>query len=180
MHISGSSNRVGEDFLPLFADQNTQHHYSAITNIKMRGPTRMVHPNRAMTVALILSQVHRESGARLAVEASHLKNETKVEDETKEAIPLEDETNASEFLVDETDKFIPRPSEVPTLLPTEEPTKQDTGSFRLRLHWEKGYKWQNNREELWYCTGKFVWAYSRTQSYKQYTDPPGPTSFHRM
>lgn len=124
----------------------------------MRGPTRMVPPNRAMTVALILSQVHRESGARLAVEASHLKNETKVEDETKEAIPLEDETKASEFLVDETHKFIPRPSEVPTLLPTEEPTKQDTSSFRLRLHWEKGYKWQNNREELWYCTGTFVWA----------------------
>jgi hypothetical protein len=108
----------------------------------------MVPPNRAMTVALILSQVHRESGARLAVVASHLKNETKVEDETK----------ASEFLVDETDKFIPRPSEVPTILPTGEPTKQDTSSFRLRLHWEKGYKWQNNREELWYCTGTFVWA----------------------
>lgn len=156
----------------------------------MRRPTRMVPPNRAMTVAFILSQVHREIGARLAVEASHLKNETEVEDETKEAIPLEDETKeaisledetkASEFIEDETDKFIPRPSEEPTLLPTEEPTRQDTDSFRLRLHWEKGYKWQNNREEMWYCTGTFCVLYSLTQFYKQFTDPPGPTSFHRM
>jgi len=142
---------------------------------KMR-PKSIVHPNRAMMAAFALSQVTRESGGRQAVVAAsledettkalYIKNETTIslEHETTMSISLEDETTKAVSLEDETTEFLPPQIDEPSprlpeeLLPTKEPSQPYTGPFRLRLYWEKGYKWQNNREEKWYCTGKFRWA----------------------
>jgi hypothetical protein len=100
--------------------------------------------------------------------AVSLKDETTktvtLKNETIMAISLEHETTMAISLEDETTEYVPPQIDEPSprlpeeLLPTKEPSQPYTGPFRLRLYWEKGYKWQNNREEKWYCTGKFRWA----------------------
>ncbi|KAL3772625.1 hypothetical protein ACHAW5_006523 [Stephanodiscus triporus] len=123
-----------------------------------------------MMAAFALSQVTRESGGRQAVVAAsledettkavYIKNETTIslENETTTSISLEDETTKAVSLEDETTEFLPPQIDEPSprlpeeLLPTKEPSQPDAGPFRLRLYWEKGYRWQNNREEKWYCT----------------------------
>lgn len=131
-------------------------------------PKSIVHPNRAMMAAFALSQVNRESGGRQAVVAASLEDETtkavSLKNETTMAISLEHETTMAISLEDETTEYVPPQTDESSprlpeeLLPTKEPSQPYTGPFRLRLYWEKGYKWQNNREEKWYCTGKFRWA----------------------
>ena len=50
-----------------------------------------------------------------------------------------------------------RPTQSPTSKPTESPTEEllfsisSTGTFRLRLHWESGFYWQEDHKEMWYC-----------------------------
>ena len=41
------------------------------------------------------------------------------------------------------------PSSSPTLTPTLKPTSLQ--KFRLRLHWQPGYYWQESRDESWFC-----------------------------
>jgi hypothetical protein len=169
----------------------------------MRRP-KIAPPNRAVTAAFVLSQLHRERGAPLTVVAASSEDETSIaraavrrrtthrltEEPTTsrptsrrpsssspsslepstslptllsftETISLKEDTTKSTFLESVTTEFLPPPTKVPSPrlsekpLPTEEPTPQVTSSFRLRLYWEKGYRWQNKREELWYCTGMF-------------------------
>mmetsp|Transcript_15283 Transcript_15283/g.32856 ORF Transcript_15283/g.32856 Transcript_15283/m.32856 type:complete len:203 (+) Transcript_15283:2-610(+) len=56
-----------------------------------------------------------------------------------------------------------RPSSRPTKIPTSKPTQKPTPSprplsnastsrnFRLRLYWQRGYYWQESRDEMWFC-----------------------------
>jgi hypothetical protein len=88
-----------------------------------------------------------------------------------ETIFLEEDTAMSTFFESVTTESLPPPTKVPSpsprlsekQLPTDEPTPQDTSSFRLRLYWEKGYRWQNKRTELWYCTGMFCMGFIRAR-----------------
>jgi hypothetical protein len=59
--------------------------------------------------------------------------------------------------------------DVPTPTPTDEPTSRPTAgraaartvvppepdSSRLRLYWEEGYFWQEDKDEMWWCMGEF-------------------------
>ena len=56
---------------------------------------------------------------------------------------------AAERITDETTKFfIPKPKDKK---PKDKSSPSDDEFFRLRIYWEKGYKWQNTTDEMYWC-----------------------------